>query len=149
MTPKKHIAIIPGDGIGPEVISEALKVIQASHAAVETTHFDWSANRYLADGVTVPPDGFAMLARDFTPTQPRSAIRVGGEGVFATLKLGVHLACALPEANWIEYSFQGYEHLVEEPVAFEGGYAIAPERPGHGLALAEAARREYARPDVA
>jgi 3-isopropylmalate dehydrogenase len=65
VTPKKHIAIIPGDGIGPEVISEALKVIQASHAAVETTHFDWSANRYLADGVTVPPDGFAMLARDF------------------------------------------------------------------------------------
>jgi 3-isopropylmalate dehydrogenase len=62
---KKRIAIIPGDGIGPEVIAEALKVIQASRAAVETTHFDWSATRYLADGVTVPPDGFAMLGRDF------------------------------------------------------------------------------------
>ena len=33
-----------------------------------------------------------VLARDFTPAQPRAAIRVGGEGVFATLKLGVHLA---------------------------------------------------------
>ena len=33
-----------------------------------------------------------MLARDFTPAQPRAAIRVGGEGVLATLKLGVHLA---------------------------------------------------------
>ena len=33
-----------------------------------------------------------VLARDFTPAQPRTAIRVGGEGVFATLKLGVHLA---------------------------------------------------------
>jgi 3-isopropylmalate dehydrogenase len=62
---KKRIAIIPGDGIGPEVIAEALKAIQASRAAVETTHFDWSATRYLADGVTVPPDGFAMLGRDF------------------------------------------------------------------------------------
>jgi 3-isopropylmalate dehydrogenase len=62
---KKRIAIIPGDGIGPEVISEALKVMQASQAAVETTHFDWSATRYLADGVTVPSDGFAMLSRDF------------------------------------------------------------------------------------
>ena len=61
----------------------------------------------------------------------------------------MHLAAALPEANWIEYSFQGYEQLVEEPVAFEDGYAIAPERPGHGLALAETARREYARPEVA
>ena len=62
---KKRIAIIPGDGIGPEVIAEALRVIQASGAPVETTHFDWSATRYLGDGVTVPPDGFAMLSREF------------------------------------------------------------------------------------
>lgn len=65
MSQKKRIAIIPGDGIGPEVIAEAVKVVQATGAAVELTHFDWSANRYLADGVTVPPDGFAMLERDF------------------------------------------------------------------------------------
>jgi 3-isopropylmalate dehydrogenase len=65
VSPKKRIAIIPGDGIGPEVIAEAVKVIQASGADVELTHFDWSASRYLADGVTVPPDGFAMLERDF------------------------------------------------------------------------------------
>ena len=65
MSQKKRIAIIPGDGIGPEVIAQAVNVIQASGADVELTHFDWSANRYLADGVTVPPDGFAMLERDF------------------------------------------------------------------------------------
>jgi len=65
VSPKKRIAIIPGDGIGPEVIAEATKVVQASGAEVEMAQFDWSANRYLADGVTVPPDGFAMLERDF------------------------------------------------------------------------------------
>jgi 3-isopropylmalate dehydrogenase len=65
VSPKKRIAIIPGDGIGPEVIAEAVKVIEASGAEVELTHFDWSGSRYLADGVTVPPDGFAMLERDF------------------------------------------------------------------------------------
>ncbi|MGH9504343.1 MAG: 3-isopropylmalate dehydrogenase [Terriglobales bacterium] len=65
MSQKKRIAIIPGDGIGPEVIAEAVKVIQASGADVELTHFDWSAARYLADGVTVPPEGFTMLGRDF------------------------------------------------------------------------------------
>lgn len=65
MSQTKRIAVIPGDGIGPEVIAQAVKVIQASGAAVELTHFDWSASRYLADGVTVPPDGFAMLERDF------------------------------------------------------------------------------------
>ena len=62
---KKQIAVVPGDGIGPEVIAQAVNVIQASGADVELTQFDWSANRYLADGVTVPPDGFAMLERDF------------------------------------------------------------------------------------
>jgi 3-isopropylmalate dehydrogenase len=62
---KKRIAVIPGDGIGQEVIPQALKVIRASGADVEMSEFDWSADRYLRDGTTVPPDGFAMLGRDF------------------------------------------------------------------------------------
>jgi 3-isopropylmalate dehydrogenase len=62
---KKRVAVIPGDGIGQEVIPQALKAIQASGANVEFSEFDWGANRYLRDGVTVPPDGFAMLGRDF------------------------------------------------------------------------------------
>lgn len=62
---RKRIAVIPGDGIGQEVIPQALQVIQASGANVELTEFDWGADRYLRDGMTVPPDGFAMLARDF------------------------------------------------------------------------------------
>jgi len=62
---KKRIAIIPGDGIGKEVIPRALKVLEASGADLETVQFDWGADRYLADGVTVPPDGFDALGRDF------------------------------------------------------------------------------------
>jgi 3-isopropylmalate dehydrogenase len=71
---KKRIAIVPGDGIGKEVIPEAVKAITASGAAVELSYFDWGAERYLADGVTIPPDGFAMLERDF------DAILVGAFG---------------------------------------------------------------------
>jgi 3-isopropylmalate dehydrogenase len=71
---KKRIAIIPGDGIGREVIPVAVKVIEASGAPVELSEFDWGAERYLKDGVTVPPDGFAMLGRDF------DAILVGAFG---------------------------------------------------------------------
>src|SRR5947208_9957705 len=71
---KKRIAIIPGDGIGREVIPEAVKVIAATKAPVDLTQFEWSAERYLADGITIPPDGFAMLARDF------DAILVGAFG---------------------------------------------------------------------
>ena len=57
--------MLAGDGIGREVIPEAVKVLKASGAPLETTEFDWGAARYLADGVTVPPDGFAMLGREF------------------------------------------------------------------------------------
>jgi 3-isopropylmalate dehydrogenase len=71
---KKRIAAIPGDGIGKEVVAEAVKVIAACGAGVEMTQFDWGADRYLVDGVTVPPDGFTMLARDF------DAILVGAFG---------------------------------------------------------------------
>jgi len=70
----RKIAVIPGDGIGRDVIPEAIKVIQASGASVTLTDFDWGANRYLKDGTTVPPDGFTTLARDF------HAILVGAFG---------------------------------------------------------------------
>jgi 3-isopropylmalate dehydrogenase len=71
---KKKIAVIPGDGIGREVIPAAMKVVEATGAAVEFTLFDWSADRYLKDGTTIPADGFAMLACDF------DAIFVGALG---------------------------------------------------------------------
>src|SRR4051812_39561427 len=70
----KKIAVIPGDGIGKEVIPAAVEVIKASGAAVEFTEFDWSADRYLKDGTTIPADGFAMLQSDF------NAVFVGALG---------------------------------------------------------------------
>jgi len=71
---KKRIAVIPGDGIGQEVIPQAVRVIQATGAYVELSDFDWGADRYLRDQTTVPPDGFAMLSRSF------DAILVGAFG---------------------------------------------------------------------
>src|SRR5438270_10259829 len=73
-TPNKRIAVVAGDGIGKEVIREALSVVRASQAKVEFVEFDWSADRYLRDGTTIPEDGFAMLSRDF------EAILVGALG---------------------------------------------------------------------
>ena len=57
--------MVPGDGIGKEVTAEAVKVLSATGAPLELTHFDWSADRYLKDGTTIPADGFTMLGRDF------------------------------------------------------------------------------------
>lgn len=64
------------------------------------------------------------------------------------LEIGVHMACALPEVAWLEYSFQNFDHLVEQPVLIRDGYAHAPDRPGHGLVLSDAARRTWARPHL-
>jgi len=74
MSSRKRIAVIAGDGIGKEVIAQAVRVIQSVGAPVDLTPFDWGADRYLADKTTVPPDGFSMLARDF------DAILVGAFG---------------------------------------------------------------------
>ncbi len=62
---KKKIAILPGDGIGKEVIPQAIRALEAVGAPLEFTSFDWGADRYLTDKTTVPPDGFAMLGRAF------------------------------------------------------------------------------------
>jgi 3-isopropylmalate dehydrogenase len=70
----KRIAVIAGDGIGKEVIPQAIKVLVAIGAALQFTSFDWGADRYLVDGTTVPPDGFLTLSRDF------DAILVGAFG---------------------------------------------------------------------
>jgi 3-isopropylmalate dehydrogenase len=71
---KKRIALVPGDGIGKEVLLEAAKVIEASGAPVQMTQFDWSADAYLRTGITLPADAFTVLARDF------DAILVGAFG---------------------------------------------------------------------
>jgi 3-isopropylmalate dehydrogenase len=60
-----RIAVIPGDGIGPDVTTEAIKAVQAA-ADVFGRRFDvetlpWSAEHFLATGVTIPADGYAQL----------------------------------------------------------------------------------------
>ncbi len=50
------LAVIPGDGIGPEVIGEALQVLDVVLPGVERTEYDLGARRYHATG-EVLPDG--------------------------------------------------------------------------------------------
>src|SRR3954466_7951095 len=61
-----RIAVIPGDGIGVEVTAEAVKVLRAIGErfgpALEVETLPWGADYYLQTGVTIPPDGYALLA---------------------------------------------------------------------------------------
>ena len=48
------IAVIPGDGIGVEVVAEGLKVARAAGAGLDVTEYDLGGRRYLATGEVLP-----------------------------------------------------------------------------------------------
>ena len=67
--PAARIAVIPGDGIGNEVTPEALKVLRAvaspARRPLEFVEFDWGADKYLREGVSLPPGAVEMLRDQF------------------------------------------------------------------------------------
>src|SRR5688500_13279370 len=64
-----RLAVIAGDGIGPEVVNEALKVLDAVetrfHPGMEIERLPYGADHYLSTGVTLPPSEMQRLGRDF------------------------------------------------------------------------------------
>ncbi|MEO6570847.1 MAG: 3-isopropylmalate dehydrogenase [Ilumatobacteraceae bacterium] len=56
-----RIAVIGGDGIGPEVTAEALKVVAAAGVALDVTEFDLGGARYLRDGEVLGDDVLEQL----------------------------------------------------------------------------------------
>src|SRR5215203_2923572 len=61
----KRIAVIPGDGIGPEVVREAVRILKHLHVELEFVDFDWGAEKFLRDGVSLPPGALEMLTAEF------------------------------------------------------------------------------------
>jgi len=49
-----RIAVIGGDGIGPEVVAEAIKVVRATGVEIDTTDYDLGAARYVRTGEVLP-----------------------------------------------------------------------------------------------
>lgn len=60
-----EIAVIPGDGIGPEVTKAAMDVLDTvadQHGfAVERTIYEWGTERYLQQGTMMPEDGLDRI----------------------------------------------------------------------------------------
>ncbi|AWB82053.1 3-isopropylmalate dehydrogenase [Corynebacterium yudongzhengii] len=76
------LAVIPGDGIGPEVTAEALKVLYAVRDDIETTEFNLGAERYLATGDTLTDEDLAEL-------RTHDAILLGAVGMPGKVPPGI------------------------------------------------------------
>ncbi len=67
--PKARIAVIPGDGIGREVTPVAVQVIKAATAKrnrpIEFVDFDWGADKYLREKISLPDGAVEMLRDEF------------------------------------------------------------------------------------
>jgi 3-isopropylmalate dehydrogenase len=74
----QRIAVLPGDGIGRDVTAEAVKVIEAAaerwSLPLELVHEPWSADHYLATGVSIPPGTLERYRDEF------AAIFIGAYG---------------------------------------------------------------------
>jgi tartrate dehydrogenase/decarboxylase/D-malate dehydrogenase len=72
-----NIAVIPGDGIGKEVVPEGLRVLEAAgqrfNFRLQCHAFDWSCETYVRTGKMMPDDGLRQL-------RPFSAIFLGAVG---------------------------------------------------------------------
>ncbi|MGA7614828.1 MAG: 3-isopropylmalate dehydrogenase [Thermoanaerobaculia bacterium] len=65
----KRIAVVPGDGIGPEVIAAGMKILNLvndrSKLGLDFTTFDWNADSYLKTGISMPPGAMDDLRHNY------------------------------------------------------------------------------------
>jgi tartrate dehydrogenase/decarboxylase/D-malate dehydrogenase len=106
------IAVIPGDGIGKEVVSEGVKCLQALaeiHGGLrfDFSWFSWGSERYLAEGAMMPSNGLDLL-RDFRAVylgavgDPRVPDDVTLHGLLLPIKMGFDLYAGLRPVRLVE-----------------------------------------------
>ena len=61
----QRIAVIPGDGIGPEVARVGVRLLERFGLPLQFEWFDFGADRYLRDGTILPPGFMDELRRGY------------------------------------------------------------------------------------
>jgi 3-isopropylmalate dehydrogenase len=124
---KHRIAIIGGDGIGPEVTAEAVKVVRAAGVDIDTVEFDLGGRRYLATG-EVLPDGDLEELRRFdaillgavgTPEVPPGVLE---RGLLLRLRFELDLYINLRPFHGDGLDFVVIRENTEGTYAGEGGF---------------------------
>ncbi|HEY0319664.1 MAG TPA: 3-isopropylmalate dehydrogenase [Pyrinomonadaceae bacterium] len=138
----KRIAVVAGDGIGPEVIREAVGVLErvreTHDVRLELTHFDWGADKFLSDGVSLPEGALEMLARDFDAIlagafgDPRVPSNKHAEDILLGMRRGLDLYINLRPVRLLDERLTPLRNRKREEVDFvvfrentEGAYCGA------------------------
>jgi 3-isopropylmalate dehydrogenase len=74
----RKIAVVPGDGIGPEVTREGMRILEKLNderkLGLELVHFDWNADNYLRTGISMPEGAMDDIRNNY------AAVFVGAFG---------------------------------------------------------------------
>jgi len=136
----KRIALIPGDGIGVEVIAEAERVLTALSERrglpIELTKLDWGAEKYLREGVSLPAGALDVLRRDFDAIllgalgDPRVPLNQHAADILFGIRFGLDLYVNQRPAKLLDSKLCPLKNCKEEGVNFvifrentEGAYA--------------------------
>jgi 3-isopropylmalate dehydrogenase len=141
-TDVKRIAVVPGDGIGPEVIKEAVGVLERvreTHGVeLELKHFDWGADKFLSEGVTLPEGALEMLSSEFDAIlsgafgDPRVPSNQHAEDILLGMRRGLDLYINLRPVRLLHQRLTPLRDRTTEDVDFvvfrentEGAYSGA------------------------
>ena len=145
----KRIAVIPGDGIGPEVIAEALRVLQhlkeTRRLELEFTNFDWGAEKFLKEGVTLPEGSLEKLSAEFDSIlagafgDPRVPSNKHAEDILLGMRRGLDLYINLRPVRLLDSRLTPLSNRKTEEIDFvvfrentEGAYCGAGGFLKHG-----------------
>ncbi|MDQ3743809.1 MAG: 3-isopropylmalate dehydrogenase [Acidobacteriota bacterium] len=138
----KRVAVVPGDGIGPEVIEEAVAVLERlreTHGVrLELKQFDWGAEKFLKEGVTLPEGALEMLSREFDAVlagafgDPRVPSNKHAEEILLGMRRGLDLYINLRPVRLLHTRLTPLRNRTPEEIDFvvfrentEGAYSGA------------------------
>jgi 3-isopropylmalate dehydrogenase len=122
-----RVGVIGGDGIGPEVVAEALKVVRATGVELDTVDYDLGGGRYLKDGEVLPDATLAelrtldaiLLGAVGTPAVPPGVIE---RGLLLRMRFELDLYVNLRPFLADTHDFVVIRENTEGTYAGEGGF---------------------------
>ena len=138
----KRIAVVPGDGIGPEVIAQGIRVlekVQQTHdIKLDVVPFDWGAEKFLRESVTLPEGSLEKLTNEFDAIyagafgDPRVPSNKHAEEILLGMRRGLDLYINLRPVRLLDQRLTPFRNAKVEDIDFvvfrentEGAYCGA------------------------